>query len=187
MKKIAMCLVAVAAVAVVMTGCKSINTSDAGNMNLYPETYKPLYGYRPVFEVDTKAKVAGEANVHVLFGIFCWGASNFADNASVFAADSFWANFFPSAKNISGKAAFYNACITNKCDAVIAARYEITTTDYFVYQNVNSKISGYPAVMTGLDKVKVLSYTFDKNGKPTVLEGNDVYVALPGTTSSSWF
>ena len=182
---------AVLATALVFTACTTTNTSDAGKMNLYPDLYKPAYAYRPIYEVNTQTKVSGEAKIHVLFGIFSWGVDKFADNASVFAEDgtfSWLANVFPSAKNLSGKAAFYSACVKAKCDAVLAARYEIVTEDYWVYQFVHTKVSGYPAVMKGLDKVKVVSFYIDRTGTPVILKGNDVYENIsPSLSVSGWF
>ncbi len=190
MKKIFVALAALTT-ALVFTACTTTNTSDAGKMNLYPDLYKPSYAYRPIYEVNTQTKVSGEAKIHVLFGIFTWGVDKFADNASVFSEDgtfSWLANIFPSAKNLSGKSAFYDACNKAKCDAILAARYEIVTEDYWVYQFVHTKVAGYPAVMKGLDKVKVVSFYIDRNGTPVILKGNDVYENIaPATGVASWF
>ena len=87
MKKIMVLLVAVLT-ATLFTACSTTNTSDAGTMNLYPDLYKPAKAYRPKYNVDLTNKITGTANVHVLFGIFVWGESKFADNASIFADDS---------------------------------------------------------------------------------------------------
>ena len=54
----------------VMTGCTSVNTSDAGSMNVYPQTVGPVDAYRPLYKVNEKVKVNGSAQVNVLFGIF---------------------------------------------------------------------------------------------------------------------
>ncbi len=196
MKKIMVLLVAVLT-ATLFTACSTTNTSDAGTMNLYPDLYKPAKAYRPKYNVDLTNKITGTANVHVLFGIFVWGESKFADNASIFADDSAFSwlySIFPSAKNISAKAAFYKACAAYKqpktqkpADAIIAARYEVVTKDYFVYQNLNTKVTGYPAVMEGLDEVKVISFYIDGKGNMHVLSGNDVYVNIAPVVKVGWF
>lgn len=196
MKKIMVLLVAVLT-ATLFTACSTTNTSDAGTMNLYPDLYKPAKAYRPKYNVDLTNKITGTANVHVLFGIFVWGESKFADNASIFADDSAFSwlySIFPSAKNISAKAAFYKACAAYKqpktqkpADAIIAARYEVVTKDYFVYQNLNTKVTGYPAVMEGLDEVKVISFYIDGKGNMHVLSDNDVYVNIAPVVKVGWF
>lgn len=196
MKKIMIALAAVFT-ATIFSACTVTNTSDAGTMNLYPELYKPSTAYRPKYNVDLTNKVSGNANVHILFGIFVWGESKFADNASIFPSDGAfaWLNtLLPSAKNISAQAAFYKACSTYKqpqtnkpADAIIAARYEIVTTDYFLYQNMKTKVTGYPAVMEGLEKVKVLPFYVDGKGNLHVLSGSDVYYNIAPTVKIGWF
>lgn len=174
MKKITLHLVAAIAFVCVMTGCQSTNTSDAGSMNVYPQTVGPVDAYRPLYKVDEKQKVSGQAKVNVLFGIFAWGdSSKFADNASLFASDSLFASLFsflPNAKQIAGQAAFYNACTTAKCDAVVAARYEIDTTDYFVFKKMDVKVTGFPATMTGVETVKPMPYYINGKGEVVVLD-----------------
>ena len=137
----------------VMTGCTSVNTSDAGSMNVYPQTVGP---------------------VDVLFGIFAWGdTSTFADNASIFNQNSPFAFLFswiPNAQNIAAKAAFYNACKKAQCDAVVASRYEIKTDDYWLFKKLDVKVSGFPATMTGVETVKPMPYYIDGKGQVVVME-----------------
>ena len=61
------------------------------------------------------------------------------------------------------------------------------TKDYFVYQNLNTKVTGYPAVMEGLDEVKVISFYIDGKGNMHVLSGNDVYVNIAPVVKVGWF
>ena len=69
-------------------------------------------------------KVSGEAQLNVLFSVFSWGVSEF------------------------------DACKKNNCDVLLNAKYEINTTDYFVFKMINCKVSGYPGVETGIKAVK---------------------------------
>lgn len=168
MKKIAMCLVAVAVCGFILTGCKSTNTSDGGSMNIYPQTVGPVDAYRPLYKVNEKQKVDGEAKINVLFGIFTWGdTTNFADNSSLFG-NAWYAAF--CSKEMAGKAAFYNACIAANCDAIVAARYVINTTDYFVFKTMKVKVTGFPAVMTGVETVKPMPYYVNGKGEVVVLD-----------------
>ncbi len=160
--------------ALVFTGCSSINTSDAGSMNVYPATVGPVDSYRPLYKVNEKERVSGEAKVNVLFGLFAWGdTSSFADNATLAASDSIFGAFLawiPNAKEIAAKAAFYNACTASKSDAVVAARYEIKTDDYFVFKKMNVKVSGFPAKMTGVETVKPMPYYINGKGEVVVMD-----------------
>lgn len=145
-------------------GCKSVNSSAAGNMSLYPSTVGPLDAYRPIYEVDETKRISGSANVNVLFGIFAWGdGSGIADNASIFQNSMF--DILPNAKNTAAKAAFYNACKTAGCDAVVAANYEIETTNYLVFSRSKVVVTGFPAVQKGVETVKVKPYYIDAEGK----------------------
>ncbi len=180
-------MLAAAGLALVFTGCAVTNTSDAGKMNLYPELFAPADGYRPLYDVDMEKKVSGTANVHILFGIFCWGESKFADNGNIFGEDTWFDAIFPSGKKISGKAAFYKACIAAKCDAVLAARYEIVTTDYFVYQNTTTTVTGYPAFMKKLEKVKITNFFLDAKGVPVVLKSGEAYLNITPKRSCGFF
>ena len=163
-----------AVVSMFFVGCSSINTSDAGSMNVYPATVGPVDSYRPLYQVNEKQRVNGQAKVNVLFGIFAWGdTSAFADNATLFAGDSIFGALFswlPNAKEIAAKAAFYNACTANKCDAVVAARYEIKTDYYFVFKKMDVKIAGFPATMTGVEVVKPLPFYIDGKGNVVVMD-----------------
>ena len=173
MKKVFV-LISAISMAVVLSACTTTNSSDGGSMNIYPRTVGPVDSYRPIYSVNEKVRVSGEANVNVLFGIFTWGdGSQFADNASIFKADSFFGRLlaiFPNSKNIASKAAFYRACKSGKCDTVVAARYEVNTVDYFVFQKMNIKISGFPAKVVSLEIVKPMFYYVDPQGKITVLD-----------------
>ena len=106
MRKWILSIVGLAFVAGV-TGCTSINSSDGGNMAIYPKTVAPTDNYRPLYTVDQTKRVKGNAQVHVLFGIFAWGDdAAFADNASISASDSMWSWFtdlFPDAKKLSAQ------------------------------------------------------------------------------------
>ena len=173
LKMLVSAVLGIAALAV-MTGCTSVNTSDAGSMNIYPQVVGPVDAYRPQYKVDEKTKVNGSAKVNVLFGIFAWGdTSTFADNASIFEENALLSFFFfwlPNAQNIAAKSAFYNACKEAKCDAVVASRYEIVTDDYWLFKRFNVKITGFPATLVGVETVKPMPYYIDCKGQVVVLE-----------------
>lgn len=157
-----------------MTGCTSTNSSDGGNMAIYPKTVGPTDNYRPLYTVDQTKKVSGSAKINVLFGLFAWGDdAAFADNASIAASDSMWSWFtdlFPDAKKLSSQAAFYNACKKGDCDAVVSARYEVKNTNYWIFAQCEAEVKGFPAVQTGVETVKPFPYYIDSEGKMVVLD-----------------
>lgn len=149
MKKIV--LSAVVTLAMVLTGCTSVNTNDAARA--FNATIKPAEFQTIIEAGDTK--VNGEAQLNVLFGIFSWGVSEFADRAFESEYDDMpVVSLFSSPLTLVKDAAAYNACNANKCDVILNAKYNIKTTDYFVFKIYNCKVSGYPGVEKGLKPVK---------------------------------
>lgn len=51
-----------AVAALLFSGCTSINTSDAGSMNVYPATVGPVDSYRPLYKVNEKERVSTRNN-----------------------------------------------------------------------------------------------------------------------------
>ena len=167
MKKLILWVSAIVCIAAA-TACTNINSSNAGDLAIYPQTVGPTDNYRPLYTVDTKKVVTGKANVNILFGIFMWGDNaGVADNASF--SDG-WFAFLPSGKRLAGKAAFYDACKKANCDAVVSARYEIVSKDYFVFKKSNIELKGFPATLTGVEVVKPVQYYIDSSGKIVFLD-----------------
>ncbi len=168
MKKLFLGLFGAACVAG-LTGCINIHSSDGGNMTIYPQTKGPVDNYRPLYTVDNTKRVTGRAQVNVLFGIFTWGDNNsFADNASI--AGNWFSALFPDGQKLSSQAAFYNACKSANCDAVVAARYEVRSEDYWVFSKCTAEVRGFPAVQTSVETIKPFPYYIDAQGKLVVLE-----------------
>ena len=159
----------------VITGCTNINSSDGGNLTIYPDTIGPTDNYRPLYKVDPNKRVKGEANVNVLFGLFTWGDDNgIADNADIYGSrGGLFApllSLLPDAKRRSAKAAFYNACKENKCDSVVAARYEVVQKDYLIFSQCKVEITGFPATLIGIEVVKPVQFYVDGEGKIVILD-----------------
>lgn len=171
MKKSSLFAVMALGALVAMTGCQSINTSDSGNMTINPATVGPADAYRPLYEVNKTETVTGTATVHSLFGIFTWGGDGAADYADMSGQDdSFFSKILPNIKSSGAKYAFYDACVKNQCDALVASRYVIKATDYFVYATYEITVKGYPAKQVGIETVKTLPYYIDAGGKVVVLK-----------------
>ncbi len=149
MKKIALYFMAVVACGAFMTGCKSTYTNDLAADSkhaMVPAVYQLKIEHKDV-------KVEGSASLNVLFGMFSWGASAFADRTYLGAGDSgFVADFFPNPTKKVKEAAVYNACDANKCDLLIGTKYEIIESDYFVFKRVSCTVKGYPGNEVGVEK-----------------------------------
>ncbi len=164
MKKLAIML-AVAGFIAFCSGCVQINSSDAGSMNLHPQTAGPVDGYRPIYEIG-KERVSAQSDVKCLFWFIVWGSDNaYADNAH--ATKNPLGRLFPflNAKQTAAQAAFYKACKQSNSDAIVAARYEITFENYFFYKKMNVEIKGFPARVTGVEVVKPQPFYVDGSGR----------------------
>ena len=131
------------AAALAMTGCMATHTNDAAS------GAKVCVGKK--FDADIvagKQAVSGTATVHNLFGIITWGVSNFADDAFVSGNNSL--QFVASPLTVAKQGATYNACTANKADMLLAAKYNIKVSDFFVYKSVKCDVTGYPGVIKGV-------------------------------------
>lgn len=146
MKKLQMLMVivAVALIAVITTGCTSVNNNDGACAVSVDRMKVP---YEPVLDHKNQ-KVSSEANVSVLFGFITWGESKFADDTAL----GDFSLFAPTAQ--AKAAAVYKACKDNNADLLLAAKYEIVTKNYFVFKKVSCKVAGYPANLKGVQKSK---------------------------------
>lgn len=157
-------LAALSVAAVVMTGCTSINTNDAA-------ADSKAVVVPAVFEqnVEIKSeKVDGEATVHVLFGIFSWGVSEYADRA-VIGKDAGLLSFLPDPAVKAKTGAVYQACKASESDMLVGSKYEIQVTDYIVYKQYKCTVTGYPGLEKGLKQIPA------KDVKHAPVEGISVF------------
>lgn len=188
MKKISLFGAAALCAALMMTGCQSVNNSGVGSMTINPETVGPVTNFRPIYKLMGKEPVTGTAKVHSLFGLFVWSDSGgMADYASTVAEDDsaarsflsdrvkeqggFGSDFelFTSTKSEAAKAAFYDACVSNNCDAIVAAKYTIKNTSYVVYDEYEITVTGWPVKLVGVEPVEPVPYYINGRGKLEML------------------
>lgn len=147
-------------VAVVAAGCISVNKNDGGNSCLKPCQIKDAVHVK--YTVDKKT-VTAKDQMHCLFGFICWGST------ASHTADQGEGGLTISSKVKNG--AYANACEAAKCDQIAAARYKITTKDYFVYQQCNAEVTGYPVKVADVEVVDVVKnpqfYSEDKGSAPS--------------------
>ena len=138
-----------AVVAAVACGCVSVNQNDGGNA-----CRKPCIAKDIVHEKFTVADttVSAEDNINCLFGFICWGSSatHIADAVCTGSALS----LIPSGMDKAKNGAYANACDAAKCDQIMAAKYKVTTDDYFVFKKYKAEITGYPATLTGVELIE---------------------------------
>lgn len=143
MKK-ALLLVAVCAVAAFVSGCIANHTNDAATSAKACVTKK--------FEADIvagKTEVSGKATVHNVLGIISWGVSDYADDAFISGAPSL--QLFASPLTVAKQGATFNACNgATKADMLLAAKYKIKISDFFVYKKVECDVTGFPGVVKGV-------------------------------------
>ncbi len=132
-------------IAAVGAGCVTANKNDGGNSSLKPEQIKDAIHLKYSVEKQT---VSAKDQMHCLFGFICWGST------ASHAADQGEAGLSLLSKVKNG--AYANACEAANCDQIAAARYKVTTKDYFVYQKSQAEITGYPVKVVDVEAVDVI-------------------------------
>ncbi len=141
MKKVLVGLMLAAAGA----GCITANKNDGGNSSLKPCQIKDKLHLKYSVEKNT---VSAKDQMHCLFGFICWGST------ATHTADQGEFGLTLSSKVKNG--AYANACEAANCDQIAAARYKVTTKDYFVYQKAQAEITGYPVKVVDVETVDVI-------------------------------
>lgn len=137
MKKI-WTLAAVATLIATTSGCVSYNVSQPA---------APLSGeVKTDLKADVKVgeAISGESSTNILFGWLALGGDNqFADGVT-YGAGSGSAMGLPLPDPVSNAkaAAAYKAVKSSGADLLVAPRYEVTVNDYFIFKQVNVKVTG---------------------------------------------
>lgn len=140
-------LLGLAALAMVASGCVSVNKNDGGEACLKPTIVKDAVYEK--YDIGTTPVTSKGAAVGIL-GFIIIGdaeATHWADDVEM---RSRMRNTIEVARNN----AYSKACEQNGCDSIVGARYNIKRTNYFVYDQVLAEITGYPAKMTGIEVIK---------------------------------
>ena len=129
-----------AGLAVLAAGCVSVNKNTGDDANLRQWIIKDVV--HETYAVEQQ-RVTAENNVNCLFGFICWGGyEGIADQSDV-------AGF--GGEVIAKNGAYAKACDNAKCDQLAAARYKVTTKDYFVFKQVKAEVCGNPLKVTGIE------------------------------------
>ena len=135
-------LMAAALVAAVACGCVTVNKNDGGESNMRAKVIKDVVHEK--YTVADKTVTASD-EIQCLFGFICWGSS--ATHIADTTDELIPFGMVPKAKN----GAYANACDAAGCDQLVATRYKVTTTDYFVYATCKAEVTGYPASVSGVE------------------------------------
>lgn len=148
MKKLMMAAIGMVACSVV-TGCVSNAVTKGGTYANLPDPKPDEYLIHWENEDST---IEMDATVFSVLRIFDGG-----DSAPWMLRDQESRNFFGmrnfSLESKARNAALYKACQQAKCDALIGAMYEIESKDYWLYNVSKCKVKGWPASITGIEKV----------------------------------
>jgi hypothetical protein len=131
-------LASLAALIAVTSGCVSYNASQPA---------VPLSGeVKTDLKADVKVgeAISGESSTNVLFGWLNIGGDNqFADGVSYGGAGGSAMGLpFPDPVANAKAAAAYKAVKSSGADLIVAPRYEVTINDYFIFKQVNVKVTG---------------------------------------------
>jgi hypothetical protein len=131
-------IAAVATLIATTSGCVSYNMSQ------------PVASLSGDVKTDLKADVkvgeviSGESSTNVLFGWLNIGGDNqFADGVSYGGASGGGMGLpLPDPVSSAKAAAAYKAVKSSGSDLIVAPRYEVTVNDYFIFKQVNVKVTG---------------------------------------------
>jgi hypothetical protein len=131
-------MAAVATLIGTTSGCVSYNMSQ------------PVASLSGDVKTDLKADVkvgeviSGESSTNVLFGWLNIGGDNqFADGVSYGGASGGGMGLpLPDPVSSAKAAAAYKAVKSSGSDLIVAPRYEVTVNDYFIFKQVNVKVTG---------------------------------------------
>lgn len=143
-------------IALIGTGCTSIEASKVGDQ---VQVNMPVF-VKPT--VETKDTVInGSATVHSIFGIFSWGPNSQAVGVDYginsIATGGVFDNlltYTSKSEMVARNAAAYEATTSAKADIILAPQYVLTTKDYFVYKSINCKVKGFPGYIKGVKVVE---------------------------------
>lgn len=138
MKKLIMFL----GIAAIAAGCTSVYKNDGGEANLCPTIVRDI-AYEK-YDIKSTPVESTDKRVFVLGIDFGDPPDHYADAAPGAYFTGMWVD---RAKN----AAFANACRAANCDTIVGARYDVRFKGCFLWQEIEVKVVGYPAKLTGVE------------------------------------
>ena len=143
------------AIAAALAGCVSVNKNDGGNEIVQPDIFT-RDAVQLSYELTQNPVTATEKLQWINLGFisFSWGGT--ADHWSDCAPTGLKIPFVgPSLVDVAKNGAYAKACSASGADSVVATRYRIENTSYFVYGTVQADIKGLPAKVSKVELVDV--------------------------------
>jgi hypothetical protein len=129
-------MAAVATLIASTTGCVSYNMSQP-TASLSGDVKTDLKA-----DVKVGETISGESSANILFGWLNIGGDNqFADGVA-YGGASGGIGLLPDPVSSAKAAAAYKAVKSSGSDLIVAPRYEVTVNDYFIFKQVNVKVTG---------------------------------------------
>jgi len=125
-----------------LAGCTSLNTSQ------FSEPFSGRVSSNLKADVAVGEKISGSASSILLFGLITLGAPNKLADGIVYGGASAGNPYFNPYEELKSAAA-YNAVTEGKADVIIAPRYTISGTNYFLFKTLNATVSGYKGTLKG--------------------------------------
>jgi hypothetical protein len=132
-------MAAVATLIATTSGCVSYNMSQP-SASLSGDVKTDLKA-----DVKVGETISGESSTNVLFGWLNIGGDNqFADGVSYGGGSGGGGIGLPIPDPVANAkaAATYKAVKSSGSDLIVAPRYEVTVNDYFIFKQVNVKVTG---------------------------------------------
>lgn len=133
---------------VAFTGCYSLNTNQM-NGPIGVHVVAPM---KADVSVKMSDKVEGTADVTTLFGFINLGTNKYADgmNYGVVSANTlgFMSPFMNP--NTAAASAAYDAAKKSGADVIVAPKYELEVTDYFVVKFTKARVTGYKGTVNSI-------------------------------------
>ncbi len=124
------------------SGCSTLNTSQFSQ----PFGGKVYANLRA--DVAVGEKISGSASTVLLFGLITLGAPNKFADGIVYGGQQATVPFLNPYEELKSAAA-YNAVIDGRADVIIAPRYTLSSTNYFLFKTLNATVSGYKGTLKG--------------------------------------
>ena len=145
----------VVAAAAALAGCVTVHKNDGGNEIVHPEIFT-----RDAVQISydlNQNPVSGSEEIQWInlgFLSFSWGAT--ADHIPDFAPTGLKIPFVgPTLEDVAKTGAYAKALTASGADSIVASRYRIESTSYFVYGTVKADIKGLPAKVSKVGIVDV--------------------------------
>lgn len=127
---------------ILLAGCSVLRTSQ------FSEPFIGRVKSDLKADVAVGEKISGSASSILLFGLITLGAPNKFADGIIYGGANQGIPFFNPYEELKSAAA-YNAVVDARADVIIAPRYTISGTNYFLFKTLTATVSGYKGTLKG--------------------------------------